>query len=305
MIVVESKQPNADVVKYVPRRTSTDPMAALQVGDDNRFTPPFPQAIEELGLPFTFLCDLALKTICLDPDSATTDVAARMQLGLVVTDTLLQRLARDKFLEVKGVVGLHNHRYSILERGWAEVRRITELNSYPGPAPVSLPAYTEKMTQQVHGRLPATRNALDRAMASLILSDSAKQTLGLVASSGRSLFLSGPSGNGKTAMARALVDAIESNVWIPYAIEVDGQIIRLFDPHTHQTVKIAEETYDRRWVKIRPPLVVVGGELTVESMELNSRGRSASTKRPFTSSQTEACSSWTIWVGSDVRLRNC
>jgi SpoVK/Ycf46/Vps4 family AAA+-type ATPase len=105
-------------------------------------------------------------------------------------------------------------------------------------------------------------------MAELVLTEGAKQTLGLVASSGRSLFLSGPSGNGKTAMARALVNAIHGELWIPYAIEIDGQVIRLFDPHTHQPIAVSGEDYDRRWIKIAPPLVVVGGELTIESMEL-------------------------------------
>lgn len=281
MISTESKEQNPDVVRYVPKQTSTDPMSSLQIGDDDRFLPPFPQTIEELDLPFGFLCDLALKAVSSDPDSSTSDVATRMHLGILVTDTLLQRLARDKFIETKGVVGLHNHRYGMLERGWIEVRRIMDLNSYCGPAPVSVKAYTERLTQQVHGRLPATRHAMERAMGNLILSDSAKQTLGLVASSGRSLFLSGPSGNGKTAMARALVDAIENNLWIPHAIEVDGQIIRLFDQHTHQPVKAPDQEYDRRWTKIRPPLVVVGGELTIESMELNYTGTQRFYEAPF------------------------
>ena len=118
-------------------------------------------------------------------------------------------------------------------------------------------------------------------MADIVLTESAKQTLGLVASSGRSLFLSGPSGNGKTAMARALVDAIEGDMWIPYALEVDGQVIRIFDPHNHQPVKVEGDDYDRRWVKIRPPLIVVGGELTIDSMDLNYTGSQRFYEAPF------------------------
>ena len=115
---------------------------------------------------------------------------------------------------------------------------------------------------------PATRQALDQAMSNLILSDYAKEILGLVVGSGRSLFLTGPSGNGKTATARALIDAIPGEVWIPYAIEVDGQVIRMFDTHSHLPVQHTNDDYDRRWVRIKPPLVVVGGELTLQSLDL-------------------------------------
>jgi len=124
------------------------------------------------------------------------------------------------------------------------------------------------ITQQVRNRPPSSRQALDQAMSNLILSDYAREIMGLVISSGRSLFLTGPSGNGKTATARALVDALPGDVWIPYAIEVDGQVIRVFDTHNHLPVPHATDNYDRRWARIRPPLVVVGGELTLESLDL-------------------------------------
>jgi SpoVK/Ycf46/Vps4 family AAA+-type ATPase len=137
------------------------------------------------------------------------------------------------------------------------------------------------LMRQGRQRAPVSRRALETAMDLLVLSDGAKQTLGLVASSGRSLFLSGPSGNGKTAMARALVNAIQGDIWIPYAIEVDGQVIRVFDPHTHTPVKTTATDYDRRWVKIKPPLVVVGGELTLQSMELTATNSQRFYEAPF------------------------
>lgn len=234
------------------------------------FAPAFPQRLEDLDVSPSFLTELALKTVAVEPDCSTSSVAARMHLGLVVTDGLLARLHTDKLIERKGVaVGLHNHHYAMLERGWVEVKRLMEQCSYVGAAPVSLKSYTEALLKQIESRPPATRSALERAMAGLVISDAAKQTLGLVASSGRSLFLSGPSGNGKTAIARALVNAVPGDLWIPHAIEVDRQVIRLFDPHNHQPVKLDNNDADRRWIKIRPPLVVVGGELTLDSLELN------------------------------------
>ncbi len=246
-----------------------DSVTPLFTNPADWFVPPFPVKLEDLDVNPGFLAELALKTVPLDADCTTATIATRMHLGMMITEALLQRLCHDKFIEIKGVVGLHNHRYAMLDHGWQELQRLTSFCSYAGPAPVSLKSYTEMITQQVRNRPPASRQALDQAMSNLILSDYAKEIIGLVISSGRSLFLTGPSGNGKTATARALVDALPGEIWIPYAIEVDGQVIRVFDSHNHLPIQHANDNHDRRWVRIRPPLVVVGGELTLDSLELS------------------------------------
>ena len=232
------------------------------------FVPPFPEKLEDLDVNPGFLTDLALKTVPLDAECTTATIAARLHLGMLITEALLQRLCHEKFIEIKGIVGLRNHRYAMLDHGWGALQRLTSFCSYAGPAPVSLQSYTEMITQQVRNRPPSSRQALDQAMSNLVLSDYAKEILGLVVGSGRSLFLTGPSGNGKTATARALVDALPGEIWIPYAIEVDGQVVRIFDAHNHLPVQHSNDNYDRRWVRVRPPLVVVGGELTLQSLDL-------------------------------------
>ena len=246
----------------------TDSVAPLFTNPADWFVPPFPEKLEDLDVNPGFLADLALKIVPLDVDCTTFSIATRLHLGMLIAEALLQRLCHEKFIEAKGVVGLHNHRYAMLDHGWEALRRLTSFCSYAGPAPVSLKAYTEMITQQVRNRPPASRQALEQAMSNLILSDYAKEILGLVIASGRSLFLTGPSGNGKTATARALVNAIPGEVWIPYAIEVDGQVIRIFDEHNHVPVEPANDDYDRRWIRIKPPLVVAGGELTLSSLDL-------------------------------------
>ena len=281
MIAIPVSNLEAETLSYVPSVSAFGQDTSLLPAEADLFRPPFVQTIPELEVSPTFLGDLALKTMSVEPTTTSSEVAARMHLGLMVTDQLLQRLSRDKYVEIKGVVGSHNHRYSMLERGWAEVSRLMSIGSYIGPAPVSLNAYASRLCAQIHGRSPATRTSLDGAMTELVLTEGAKQTLGLVASSGRSLFLSGPSGNGKTAMARALVNAIHGELWIPHAIEVDGQVIRLYDPHTHQPLPVTGHDYDQRWIKIAPPLVVVGGELTIESMELTSSPTQRFYEAPF------------------------
>lgn len=259
-----------ETVSFAPGAPATNP--SLTPAGDDPFRPVFPLTAEELDVPVPFLRELALKTLSLEPDSSTSTIAQRMGLGRVLTESLLTHLTRDRMIEVKGVMpGSHNHRYAMLERGWAEVLRLLETNNYIGVAPVALQSYTDRLNKQVRSRPAASHADLDAAMSHLVLSDGAKQMLGLVVSSGRSLFLSGPSGNGKTAVSRALVNAIPGHLWIPHAIVIDGQVIRLYDNHIHQAVKMEDNAdYDRRWIKIKPPLVVVGGELTLESMELQS-----------------------------------
>ena len=257
--------PEGVIVPAVP----TDSVAPLFTNPADWFVPPFPERLEDLDVTPGFLAGLALKTVPLDSDCTTISIATRMHLGMLITEALLQRLVQDKFIEIKGMVGLHNHRYGMLDHGWQELQRLMSFCSYAGPAPVSLKSYTEMITQQVRNRPPASRQALDQAMSGLILSDYAKEILGLVVGSGRSLFLTGPSGNGKTATARALVEALPGEIWIPYALEVDGQVVRIFDTHNHLPVPHANDDYDRRWVRIRPPLVVAGGELTLDSLELS------------------------------------
>jgi MoxR-like ATPase len=262
-LAVETELENA-VVPAIP----TDSVTPVFTNPADWFVPPFPEKLEDLDVNPGFLADLALKTVPLDAECSTATIAARLHLGLLITEALLQRLCHEKFIEIKGIVGLHNHRYAMLDHGWRELQRLTSFCSYAGPAPVSLKSYTEMITQQVRNRPPSSRQALDQAMSNLILSDYAKEILGLVVGSGRSLFLTGPSGNGKTATARALVDALPGEIWTPYAIEVDGQVIRIFDTHNHLPVPHSNDNYDRRWVRVRPPLVVVGGELTLQSLDL-------------------------------------
>lgn len=240
----------------------------LGLATEELFVPPFPKQLADLGVDQTFLGHLALKAVALEAEPTTARVAERLGLGTLITDQILDQLCRDHLLEKRGVVSPRNHRFQMLDRGWDTVARIRRINSYCGPAPVSLAAYSEMIVKQVRSRPTVTQKALDQALANLVLTPAARQVLGLVASSGRSLFLSGPPGNGKTEMARALVHTLPGTLWIPYAIEVDNEVIQIFDEHNHHRCPTGTEDYDHRWVKIRPPLVVAGGELTLHSLDL-------------------------------------
>ncbi|MSR64227.1 MAG: hypothetical protein EXS18_00410 [Verrucomicrobiae bacterium] len=273
MVAVQSKANSQDSTA-AERIESTSPSTESQSGSIPSINPAetcvphIADKLSDLDVSASFLAELALKIASLDSDCNTRKISERMKLGLLTTEALMERLYKEKLVEKKGVVATHNYQYTLLERGWSEVKRLMDLSSYTGPAPVSLNSYTKRIKDQVSTRPPVTREALDRAMHGLVFSEEAKDILALVAGSGRSLFLTGPPGNGKTATARCLVNAIPGDLWIPHAIEVDGQVIRIYDSHTHRAVQHSDEHYDHRWVRIKVPLVTVGGELHIRHLDL-------------------------------------
>jgi hypothetical protein len=235
----------------------------------DQLVPPPPVSVEDSGLDFAFLADLALKVVYADTSCTTQRAAERLALPVPLVDTLLQHLYREHLTEIRETIAPMNRRYAMLDRGWERVRRLLDLSTYIGAAPVSLDAYTAMVRRQEEVRLGVRPEAIRAALADLVVSDTTLQVLGVAANSRRSLFITGAPGNGKTSIARALHEALGGEIWIPRAIEVDGQVINIFDSHNHSPVELPAEPHDRRWIKIQRPLVVVGGELTIESMDLS------------------------------------
>ena len=232
--------------------------------------PPLPEEIADTSISEQFLCDLALKHVAMLPEPTTTAVAERINLPRTLTEDLLQSLYREKLIEVKMQSAIGSTRYAMLDHGWDRLARLLSISGYVGPAPVSLRDYTHMMKLQSIPSNTASLETVKQAFHDLILPDSLLQTLGCVINSRRSLFLTGLPGTGKTAVAERINNALDGGIWIPYAVEIDGQIIRVFDSHCHEPLS-ADETpteFDHRWVLIHRPLVVVGGELTLENADL-------------------------------------
>src|SRR4026209_116702 len=216
------------------------------------FIPQVPLKAENTELDFGFLADLALKTVYADANCNTQRASEKLKLSMPVTEDLLQHLYREKFIEIRGLISYGNNRYGMLDRGWQRAQQLLEMNGYIGPAPVALNAYTDMVLRQSAAREPIQPEAVRSAMSELVLPEATVQTLGLVANSRRSLFMTGPAGNGKTTIHIALHGAQQGEIWIPHAIEVDVQVIKVFDLHNHQPVPVTGiGRYDERWIRIK------------------------------------------------------
>ena len=232
--------------------------------------PPAPEEVADTGIPDAFLCDLALKHVAMLADPSTVAVAERLHLPRALTEELLYHLYREKLIEMRLQSAVGATRYAMLDHGWERVKRLQSLSGYLGPAPVSLDDYSYMMRLQAIPSRPASVDTVRSAFNDLVLPDSLLQTLGCVINSRSSLFLTGLPGTGKTAVSERMNAALFGSIWIPYSVEIDGQIIRIFDSHSHRPVPERNTTveHDRRWVEIDRPLIIVGGELTLDNTDL-------------------------------------
>ena len=241
--------------------------------------------LEQTGLSTLWLQDLALKILYFQGYLSGFKIAEEMTLpftGLV--DQILEALKREKFVEVKSSqIGLGEgaYLYAITGAGIARAREALERSQYAGPAPVPIQVYNESVLRQAQSRPTITNRTMRQALSHLVLSEATFQRIGPAVNSGTSIFLYGPPGNGKTSVARSIGNMIlRESIYIPYSIYVDGQVIKLYDSVNHQLAtddpSSAPSTgalrtnvrRDPRWVHIRRPFIVVGGELTLAGLDL-------------------------------------
>ncbi|HEV3167191.1 MAG TPA: hypothetical protein VGZ22_24495 [Isosphaeraceae bacterium] len=234
--------------------------------------PEAPRDVEGTGLDRAILSDLALKVAYTVPQLTTGWAAQRLHLPLSIVGELLEQLRADHLLDILGQSGPFGFRYAISQKGRDRSHRLMEISGYVGPAPVSLSSYTAMLESQMDQYPQVSPEVVEESIAPLVLERQASQLAGLAISSGRSLFVYGPPGNGKTSLGRLLHNAMAGDIWIPYCISVDGTVIRLYDTAWHQLSSLPGENstaIDQRWVHIRRPMIVGGGELTIENFDLN------------------------------------
>ncbi len=227
-----------------------------------------PLSVADTGLRKNLLVDLALKVLYLSGELSLHQLAERMHLSLAVIEEVFQVLRHEQLCEVKGMTGVV-HSIETTSLGKQRAVELLLLNQYAGPAPVSLTEYVQRVeTQSVQGA-EVHEEDVSRALEGLVLAPDMLSRLGTAIVSASSIFLYGPTGTGKTSIAERIPDVFQDQVWIPYAVEVDNQVIAVYDAMTHRRVETPEhDETDERWVLCRRPRVLAGGELTDAMLDL-------------------------------------
>jgi predicted ATPase with chaperone activity len=237
--------------------------------DSHLGPPPSAESVAEVGVRQGILEDLTLKILYLNGSLSLRELSTAMRLGFGVVNELLRRLRTEQLCEVTGMTG-NIPQIAITTAGRGRALELLAQNQYAGPAPVSLESYVRRVKQQSVRDAEIHPPDVQRAFAHLVLEPITLKKLGAALNSGTSIFLYGPSGTGKTTIASALSNVVSlDRIWVPYAVEVDGQIITVYDPHVHQSTDQPDsQSHDARWVLCHRPTVLVGGELTIEMLEL-------------------------------------
>ncbi len=249
------------------------------------FYPPPITKLEDTGLSLLWLQDLTLKIFYYQGYLSGFKVAEEIALPFAgIVDQILETLKREKLIEVRSSqmgLGEGSYQYAITTAGMIRAREALERSQYAGPAPVPIDIYNESIRRQSRGKVPVTSRNMRQVLSQMVLSETTFQRLGPALNSGTSIFLYGPPGNGKTSVAKAFGNMVlTQTMYIPYALYLDGQIVKLYDSVNHQLAPEADTTStgtgslrsggrrDPRWVKIRRPFIMVGGELTLEGLDL-------------------------------------
>ena len=251
--------------------------AALTDVVDRAFVPPAPATVEDTGLSADQIAQLCVKHLHAGEASGHM-LADRMRLPYSLLEPIIEGARAERLVEVRGSAGsgTAGYRYALTDLGRERARQYLDVSHYVGAAPVPLTAYVAYMRRLAAARGYIDRERLKKGFTHLIVADEVLEKLGPAVNAGKAVFLYGPPGNGKTVIADGMGRALGGDMYVPYAIDIDGQIVTVFDPITHESLEgetggssvVAIAPRDRRWVRIRRPVVMVGGELTMDMLDV-------------------------------------
>ncbi|HKB10621.1 MAG TPA: hypothetical protein VKD69_08200 [Vicinamibacterales bacterium] len=241
--------------------------------------PPVPTSIEATGIGSDQIEQLLIKTLHAG-EAIGIAVADRMRLPFTLIEPIIERVRNERLVEVKGGsgTGAASYRYALTDAGRDRSEQYFSINRYVGPVPVPLAAYVASINALATTRGHLDRDRLRQGFSHLIIKEEVFEQLGPAVNAGKAVFLYGPPGNGKTVIAEGMGRTLGGDMYMPNAIDVDGSTITMFDPIVHETLDndeaegtsiiVGNAQRDRRWVHIRRPVVMVGGELTLNMLDL-------------------------------------
>jgi predicted ATPase with chaperone activity len=246
-----------------------------EADQDTTFIPREPASFQKAGLADSESEALVLKFLLARGDATGREIADQVKLPFVLVDQLLRQMKLDQLLVHRGSAPMNDYQYQMSDLGRERARRHAQHCTYFGSAPVSLADYVASVKAQSLTNQHPTSDDLNEAFADLLINKEMLDRLGPAVNSGRGLFLYGAPGNGKTSIAERVTAAFGKYIWIPRAIGVDGEIIRVFDPMSHAEAPLEagsgileHRNIDKRWVRIRRPTIVAAGELTMSALEV-------------------------------------
>jgi predicted ATPase with chaperone activity len=244
-----------------------------KLGEFFHISPVSPKTVEETGLELSFISDLILKHVLFMGEFTIGVISSVVKLPASVVDTAIEELRREKMIEVKGAAhyAKASYQFQVTSQGKQRALELLDICAYVGPAPVTLEQYRSLVERQTIKQIVVNEETVKKAFSTLVVDEDILRRLGPAVSSGKAMFIYGPAGNGKTTIAETIGKVLPGAVYIPYALIVGGQIIRIFDSVNHIMLRNEEssDSLDQRCVLVRRPVVMTGGELTLKMLDLD------------------------------------
>ncbi len=268
-------QNSASASVSVPVLTTSSKLEIPSDGEAPDFMPLAPKSLREAGVSEAMMEELCCKFLMAKGEASIREISDQIAMPFALVEKIINSLKQEQVLGYVGQAAMNDYYCKLTEVGRARARRYSDACTYFGAAPVSFKDYVDSVKAQTINNQNPTEEDLKRAFSDLLIDPKMMVKLGPAVNSGKGMFLFGYPGNGKTSIAERITAAFGPYVWIPRAISIDRDIIRVFDSMNHEECPIengsgllTEVEVDNRWVRIKRPTIVVGGELTMEHLEI-------------------------------------